>query len=336
MNVAQRKQHHIQQALRQQGPDGRMHPFDEIRLTHNALPEVSYHSIDLSSQLAGCPVHSPLFVSAMTGGIEWANQINQSLAEACREMGWAMGVGSQRIQLEEDSHEGFRALRRWIGSGVVFANFGAVNLPTLKQVSELDRILEPLQANALVLHLNPMQEVFQVGGDLNWQGVSDRIAATCEYLSIPVIVKEVGFGLSSEAAGRLLNLGVAAIDVAGRGGTRFDDIEASANPARAADARVFADWGQTTVECLRSLQGFALPVWASGGLRNGLDAAKAMALGAVGCGFAGRLLEPATRSTAAVIEQMQQLDQELRTACYGLGVARVTDIGRSHLWETLK
>ena len=334
MNAAQRKQWHIEQALRQQAlPMAVAHPFDRIRLTHNALPEVNFDEIDLSAEFFGKSMASPMFVSAMTGGIDWANDINRALAEACRERGWAMGVGSQRIQLDDDRGQGFEELRHWAGDIPLFANFGAVNLLGLKNVADLRRLTDPLQADALVLHLNPMQEVFQYAGDLNWKGVARCIEAVCRDLAVPVVIKEVGFGITPAVATQLAELGVAAIDVAGRGGTRFDSIEAAANTQVQSQAEVFADWGQDTVECLQHMPSLPIDVWASGGLRNGLDVAKSMALGASACGFAGRLLEPATQSTEAVIETIDQLSSELRLACFGLGVQRVSDIDSTHIWK---
>ena len=334
MNAAQRKQWHIEQALRQQAaPVAAAHPFDRIRLTHNALPDVNFDEIDLSAEFFGQSMASPMFVSAMTGGIDWANDINRALAEACRERSWAMGVGSQRIQLDDDRGQGFEKLRYWAGDIPLFANYGAVNLLSLKDVRDLQRLTDPLQADALVLHLNPMQEVFQHGGDLNWKGVARRLEAVCQALPLPVVVKEVGFGITPKVAKQLVELGVAAIDVAGRGGTRFDSIEAAANTRVQSQAAVFVDWGQDTVECLQQMPELPIDVWASGGLRNGLDVAKSMALGASACGFAGRLLEPATQSTEAVIETMDQLSGELRLACFGLGVQRVSDIDRAHVWK---
>ena len=334
MNAAQRKQWHIEQALRQQAlPTTVAHPFDRIRLTHNALPEVDFDQIDLSAQFFGKSMASPMFVSAMTGGIDWANDINRALAEACRERGWAMGVGSQRIQLDDDRGQGFEELRHWAGDIPLFANFGAVNLLGLKKVADLRRLTDPLQADALVLHLNPMQEVFQRGGDLNWKGVARCIEAVCRDLAVPVVIKEVGFGITPAVAAQLAELGVVAIDVAGRGGTRFDSIEAAANTQVQSQAEVFAGWGQNTVECLKQMPALPIDVWASGGLRNGLDAAKSIALGASACGFAGRLLEPATQSTQAVIDTMDQLSGELRLACFGLGVQRISDIDNTHIWK---
>ena len=204
MNAAQRKQWHIEQALRQQAlPMAVAHPFDRIRLTHSALPEVDFDQIDLSAQFFGKSMASPMFVSAMTGGIDWANDINRALAEACRERSWAMGVGSQRIQLDDDRGQGFEELRHWAGDIPLFANFGAVNLLGLKNVADLRRLTDPLQADALVLHLNPMQEVFQRGGDLNWKGVARCIEAVCRDLAVPVVIKEVGFGITPAVATQL-------------------------------------------------------------------------------------------------------------------------------------
>jgi len=274
----------------------------------------------------------------MTGGPERAEVINRHLAEACRETGLAMGVGSQRIGLERGQTSGLaKSVREAIGKQPLFANFGAVNLLHLRHVSDLQQILDPLEADALILHLNPMQEVFQLGGDTDWTGVLEAIARTCEWCPVPVIAKEVGFGLDAFSAVRLLDAGVSVLDVAGRGGTRFDRIEqqlarADADPAD----EVFADWGLTTVESLQEIHA-ARPdasILASGGIRNGLDVAKSLCLGAQSAGIAGAVLRDALVSTEAVVATLTRFKDDLRIACFGLGVRAVSDLTPEHIKDT--
>ena len=332
MNHIDRKNQHIELALAQSEPRS---PFDRLRITHRALPEVNLSDIDLSTTLLGHRQRAPLFISSMTGGPARAETINRHLAEACQETGLAMGVGSQRIGLERGETAGLaESIRHAIGKQPLFANFGAVNLRTLSALSELNRILDPLEADALILHLNPMQEVFQTGGDTDWSGVLDAIAATCDWCPVPVIVKEVGFGLDPVSAEQLLDAGVSLLDVAGRGGTRFDRIEQQlAHPEGATPEEVFADWGLTTVESLRAIKAVRAnaPLVASGGIRNGLDLAKSLCLGAQAGGIAGAVLQDALISTDAVVATLSRFTDDLKIACFGAGVGSVSEWGAQHI-----
>jgi isopentenyl-diphosphate delta-isomerase len=329
MNNLTRKLGHIEHALSQ---SAKINSFDQIRLKHCALPDLNLDRISLHTKLFDHSVAAPFFVSSMTGGPTESEAINRRLAEACREMGIAMGI--------EDGHTGGLngSIRDAAGSSPLFANFGAVNLLGLSDVNDLGRILDPIEADALILHLNPMQEVFQASGDTNWTGVIERIAATCDWSPVPVIAKEVGFGLDAGSTKTLIDAGVDVLDVAGRGGTRFADIEIAMNAdiqQVLSDQQLFDGWGYTTVECLQMMQSFFPKqcCWASGGVRHGLDVAKALCLGASSVGIAGRFLKPATESTESVIATMQQFMDELRIACFGMGIESVQHLDQQLLWE---
>ena len=332
MNQTERKNKHIDLALLQSQSCS---TFDRLRIKHRALPEVNLGEIDLTTSLLGHTLSAPLFISSMTGGPARAEAINIHLAEACRERGLAMGVGSQRIGLEFGETAGLAgSIRKAIGGQPLFANFGAVNLPTLTNISDLQSIIDPLEADALVLHLNPMQEVFQAGGDTNWHGVLESIAATCDWSTVPVIVKEVGFGLDALTACQLLDVGVKLLDVAGRGGTRFDLIEQQLSQGEHLDSRdVFKDWGLTTVESLRTIKAARknAPVVASGGIRNGLDLAKILCLGAQAGGIAGAVLQDALISTDAVIKTLTAFTDDLKIACFGAGASSVLKLSEDHI-----
>ena len=334
MNTIERKRGHIDSALQQQS---HTNCFDSIRLRHCALPNVNLDQVTLTTKFFDKITNAPFFVSSMTGGPAESEKINRHLAEACCELGIAMGVGSQKISLEQDGTAGLsRSIRHAIGNQPLFANFGAVNLANLKHVSELSRILDPIEADALILHLNPMQEVFQKSGDTDWSGVLDHIARVCEWSPVPVVVKEVGFGLDLQSSGLLVGAGVHVLDVAGMGGTRFADIEIGLNPEiqqKISSDRVFDDWGYTTVESLCNIKR-GLPsstCWASGGVRHGLDVAKCLCLGAMAVGIAGRFLRPATESTDAVIGVMRQFMSELRISCFGVGVRSTQDLNDTYI-----
>ena len=332
MNNLERKRGHIQVALEQETAHS---CFDSVRLKHRALPNVSLREIGLEADFFGKTTAAPFFVSSMTGGPTESERINRHLAEACNEVGVAMGVGSQRILMQEGSLSGLTwSVRDAIGTRPLFANFGAVNLPQLGAVRDLGQIIDSIEADALILHLNPMQEVFQPTGDTNWKQIADHIAEVCAWSPVPVVVKEVGFGLDVRSAADLVSAGVSVLDVAGRGGTRFADIEIALN----ADIRetlstdhVFDNWGYTTIESLSMIKR-AFPTttcWASGGIRNGLDVAKSMCLGASAVGVAGKLLRPATVSTEAVVTVLRQFMSELRISCFGLGVGSSIDLNRT-------
>ncbi|MEK9606754.1 MAG: type 2 isopentenyl-diphosphate Delta-isomerase, partial [Gammaproteobacteria bacterium] len=304
-----------------------------------ALPNVNLSEIDLETDFFGKSAAAPIFVSSMTGGPSESERINRHLAEACNEVGVAMGVGSQRISMQEGSLSGLNwSVRNAIGDRPLFANFGAVNLPQLGAVQDLSRILDSIEADALILHLNPMQEIFQPRGDTNWKQIADHIAQVCAWSPVPVVVKEVGFGLDEQSAADLVSAGVSVLDVAGRGGTRFADIEIALN----ADIRetlstdhVFDNWGYTTVESLSMIRR-AFPTttcWASGGIRNGLDVAKSMCLGASAVGIAGKLLRPATESTEAVVTVLKQFMSELRISCFGVGVSSLMDLNKTYILD---
>ena len=336
MNNLTRKLGHIEHALSQ---STEINSFDQIRLKHCALPDLNFNRISLNTTLFNHVVSAPFFVSSMTGGPTESEAINQRLAEGCREMGIAMGVGSQRVGIEDGHIGGLNgSVRDAIGSCPLFANFGAVNLLSLSDVNDLGRILDPIEADALILHLNPMQEVFQESGDTNWSGVIERIAATCNWSPVPVIAKEVGFGLDADSAKVLIDAGVDVLDVAGRGGTKFADIEIAMNAdiqQVLSDQKLFDGWGYTTVECLQMMQSSfpELRCWASGGVRHGLDVARCLCLGASAVGIAGRFLKPATESTEAVIATMQQFMDELRIACFGMGIESVHHLDKQLLWD---
>lgn len=333
MQAVDRKNGHIDLALNQPPVASE---FDHYQLAHRALPEVNFGQIDLQTPFLGQVLAAPIFISSMTGGPARAERINAVLAEACRELNLAMGVGSQRIALETRHLSGMtRSVRGAIGQQPLMANFGAINLPDLASPSELSRILDPLQADALILHLNPMQEVFQPRGDTDWVGILNCIAEVCAWCPVPVIVKEVGFGLDPVSAQRLLAAGVSFLDVAGRGGTRFDWIE---RELRGPDAEMpsqeaFDGWGYSTPEALKLCSPHITrsQLLASGGIRHGVDVAKALCLGASLCGVGGAILPAALESTEAAVGFLRQMILDLRTACYGSGVAGCAHLNAEQL-----
>lgn len=301
--------------------------FDRVRLLHAALPEIDLKDVRLETQFFGRMLRAPLLISAMTGGPKRAEAINAHLAEAAQALGIALAVGSQRIAIETGAAAGLGgALRRRAPDILLLGNLGAAQLRDGKGLDRARRAVEMIGADALVIHLNPLQEAIQEGGDRDWRGVLKEIEALARGLSVPLVVKEVGFGLSAAVAAQLAAAGVAMIDVAGAGGTNWALVEGARGTGRtSAIAAAFADWGIPTVDAIRQVRAACpdIPLIASGGVRNGVDAAKALRLGADLVGQAAGTLEAAVTSTEAVVEHVSILEAQLRIACFATGAADI-------------
>lgn len=300
------------------------------RFTHCCLPELDWTDIDLSISFLGKPLRSPLLISSMTGGTEQAKQINQRLATVAQEYGIAMGVGSQRVAIENPEVTDTFSVRSLAPDILLLANIGAVQLNYSYGLNECLRAVDSLQADALILHINPLQECVQSNGDKNFSGLLAKIEHLCKALPVPVIAKEVGNGISALMAQKLMHAGVAAIDVAGAGGTSWAQVEGE----RAKDklqrrlGQTFANWGLPTTECIQTIRAIAphVPLIASGGIRNGLDVAKTIALGADMAGLALPFLHAAADSDDAVRELMDFLVAELTTTLLCSGCRTVQDL----------
>ncbi len=318
--TSQRKAEHLRLAQ-----DGRnqlgTHYFDQWRLEHDALPDLALNGVDTSTTFLGRPLRAPLVISCMTGGTEEAGSINRNLAAAAQAAGVAMGVGSQRAAVEDPSLAWTFQVRAVAPDVPLLANLGAVQLNHGYGVDECRAAVEMIGADALVLHLNVLQEAIQPEGDTDFTGLLDRIAEVVDGLDVPVIAKEIGCGISGPVAARLQQAGVTVVDVAGLGGTSWARIESR----RAPDAELgerFAGWGIPTPDAIRQVAAIeGLTVIGSGGVRTGIDVAKAVALGASLAGLAQPFLGPARESAAAVEDRIRRIVQELRVAmlCSGAG-----------------
>ncbi|MDJ0617921.1 MAG: type 2 isopentenyl-diphosphate Delta-isomerase [Calothrix sp. MO_192.B10] len=297
--------------------------LERYGFTHCCLPELDYQDIDLSTNFLHKQLGAPLLISSMTGGTPQAGMINQRLAQVAQKYQLAMGVGSQRVAVEKPEVADTFAVRKYAPDILLFANLGAVQLNYGYGLEQCLRAIDILQADALILHLNPLQECIQPRGDKNFDGILDKIYELCSKLPVPVIAKEVGNGISDVMAKKLIGAGVAAIDVAGTGGTSWAKVESerAENALQRRLGRTFADWGLSTAECITSIRAIALdiPLIASGGLRHGLDGGKAIALGANLAGFAMPFLKAAADSQEAVDELAQVLIAELKTVLFCTG-----------------
>lgn len=309
--------------------------LDRYRFVHDALPELDLDAIDLTTTFLGHRLRAPILISSMTGGVEDGWEITRRLAAVAQEVGVAIGVGSQRAAIEEPDLARWYRVRDVAPDVLLFANLGAVQLNYGYGVDECRRAVEMIGADALILHLNAMQEALQAEGNRDWSGLLSRIAAVCESIDVPVVAKEVGFGISGRVARRLADAGVAAIDVSGAGGTSWSAVEhhrATSDRYRRT-SETFSGWGIPTATCLCMARAAVpgTPLIASGGLRTGLDAAKGIALGADLAGFAGPMLRAAAESEDAARELLATLVDELRLAMFGSGAGTIAALRSAEL-----
>jgi len=313
--------------------------LERYRFTHCCLPELNRHEIDLTTTFLGKQLSAPVLISSMTGGTEQAKIINQRLARVAQHYKIAMGVGSQRVAVEKPLVASTFAVRSHAPDILLFANLGAVQLNYNYGLDQCLRIVDLLEADALILHLNPLQECIQTKGDTNFRGLLDKISILCAQLPVPVIAKEVGNGISAVMANKLLEAGVKAIDVAGAGGTSWAKVESerAETPLQRRLGMTFADWGLPTAECIRSIRTAApeVPLIASGGLRHGLDIAKALAIGADIAGMALPFLQAAAESEAALYSLVEILIAEITTVLFCTGNATIEQLKSSPALQPL-
>ncbi len=331
MSTVQRKAEHIRICLESDVQfQTQRSGFDCYHFVHQCLPELNYAEIDLTTKLFNKHLGAPILISSMTGGTEQAKQINYRLAAVAQEYKLAMGVGSQRVAIERPDVADTFQVRKLAPDILLFANLGAVQLNYSYGIDQCMQAVESLAADALILHLNPLQECIQPHGDTNFKGLLDRIALVCDRLPVPVIAKEVGNGISATMAQQLIAAGVSGIDVAGAGGTSWARVESerAQTSLQRRLGETFADWGIPTTKCIESIRAIAptIPLIASGGLRNGLDVAKAIALGADVGGLALPFLQAADLSTDAVRELVEVLIAELQTVLFCTGNASVESL----------
>ncbi len=309
--------------------------FERYHFVHAALPELALDDVDLRTNFLGHPLRAPILVSSMTGGVERGWEVNRRLAEAAQALGCAMGVGSQRAAIDDPTLARYYAVRDIAPDILLFANLGAVQLNYGYGPEECKRAVAMIGADGLILHLNPLQEALQAEGNHDFSGLLAKIAAVCSACDFPIIVKEVGCGISGVLARRLTDAGVAAIDVSGAGGTSWSAVEhhRAASSLGLRLSTTFREWGIPTATSLTMARHGApeLPIIASGGLRTGLDAAKAIAFGADLAGFAGPLLQAAAVDAATAHELLEALIAELRLAMFCAGAGTISGLHQAPL-----
>ena len=308
--------------------------LESYRFIHNALPELDIDEIDLSTTFLGKPLKAPILISSMTGGFDLARKVNRNLAAAAQSLGLAMGVGSQRVAIEEPSAAPSFQVRDVAPDILLFGNLGAVQLNYGYTVEHCRRAVEMIGADGLILHLNVLQEAVQPEGNRNFKGLGEKIAVVCRELELPVVAKEVGNGISVDVALRLQRAGVKAIDIAGKGGTSWSAVEAqrAAKQGQRPDT-AFADWGIPSEEALVSVRKALpeMPLIASGGIRTGVDIAKSIALGADMAAFGQPLLAAALESSAKVAEYLAGIIYELKVSMLCAGAANLAVLRQAPL-----
>ncbi len=330
-----RKADHIRINLEEEVTSGLTTGLERYRFVHQALPELDLANVDTGIALWNKRLRAPLLISSMTGGTARALEINLNLARAAQARGIAMGVGSQRAALEQPEMADTFRVRGAAPDILLFANLGAVQLNYGYGVDECRRAVEMIEADGLILHFNALQEALQPEGDTNFAGLLHKVERVCRSLTVPVVAKEVGWGFSEQAARQLHAAGVAAIDVAGAGGTSWSQVELHRmqDPVRARVAAAFRNWGLPTAQSIGLVRRAApgLPIIASGGLRDGLDVAKCIALGARVCGMAGPFLRPASVSQEAVEQVIDELAATLRVVMFSVGAASISALQETPL-----
>jgi isopentenyl-diphosphate Delta-isomerase len=331
----QRKKEHLELCLDTTSVTGRFGTgLDRYSFVHNALPELDIDEIDVSTKFLGTQLQAPILISSMTGGFALARQVNRNLAAAAQRLGLAMGVGSQRVAIEEPSVADSFEVRDVAPDILLLSNLGAVQLNYGYTIDHCRRAVKMIGADGLILHLNVLQEAVQPEGNRNFKGLTEKIADVCQQLEVPVVVKEVGSGISAEVAGRLKQAGVKAIDIAGRGGTSWYAVEAQRATKRGKAAETtFADWGIPTEEALVAVRQAVpdLQIVGSGGIRTGLDIAKCLALGADMGAFAQPLLAAALESPEKVVELIRGIIHEIRVTMLCVGAKNLDALKKTPL-----
>ena len=333
--LVNRKSDHIQINLERDVRSALTTGLEKYRFIHEALPELDLNRVDATLRLFGKTLSAPILISSMTGGTDRAGTINLRLAEAAQSVGVAMGVGSQRAALEHSELAATFQVRRVAPDILLFANLGATQLNSGYALDHCRRAVDMLQADALILHLNPLQEAVQAGGDVNFAGLAKKIEGICKKLEAPVIAKEVGWGISERTARLLADCGVAAIDVAGAGGTSWSQVEMHRAPDEFTRqlAATFVGWGIPTAESIQIVRKAApnMTVFASGGLKDGLDIAKCIALGASLGGMAGQFLKAAAVSTESAVEMMKLTKRQIEVTMFACGATSLNELRQDKL-----
>lgn len=333
--ISARKSDHIRINLQEDVQSGLSTGLENYRFTHQALPELNLEEVDLHVDVFNHRLNAPILISSMTGGTSQAENINQTLAIAAQTLNVAMGLGSQRAAIDDPDLASTFQVRKYAPDILLFANLGAVQLNCGYGIEQCQRAVDMVEADGLYLHLNPLQEAVQPGGETHFKGLIKKIEAVCKKLPVPVIAKEVGWGISEQTARQLAEAGVSAIDVAGAGGTSWSQVEMhrANNESEHRLAAAFVDWGNSTSESIIYVRRAApsMKIIASGGIRTGIDIAKCMALGASLGGMANPFLKTAISSVEATIQTIHEISRQLQVCMFACGIANISQLQNTTL-----
>ena len=343
-DIKKRKLDHLKIALSDGAQIGSA-GFDGYRFIHNALPEIDFDKIDTSVNFLGTKVAFPFFISCITGGIKEGKRINRNLAKAAQKHRIPMGVGSQRASIEHEDLKDLFMAREVAPDIPLLANIGLVQLNYGFGLKEYQQCVDMIDANALVVHINPIQEIIQPEGDKNWSRLLIKLEKIVSKLSVPVIAKEVGFGLSEDVVRRLYNIGIRTFDTAGWGGTNWSYVEGMRGKADKDLGLLFSNWGIPTVDSIKMCSTFRqslktkdqrqMTILGSGGVRHGVDIAKAISLGSDLVGLATPFGKSALRSTKEVGKTIERLGMELKVAMFGVGAKDIKELQAISLTKVL-
>lgn len=319
MSIEKRKQEHIEICLREDVRFSKTNGFERYELVHNALGDFNFSEVDLSCEFMGRALQAPIIISSITGGCAEAERINRNLAAAAQKLGIAMSCGSQKAMVRDVEMTSTYAIRDAAPDILYIGNIGLDYLKNRENFARVKSALASIGGDGIFVHLNLAQELSQGEGERDFAGSYDSLSAFAEYMDRPVLCKEVGSGISSKVAARLEAAGAAAIDVAGAGGTSWAKVESFRQEDRSIGER-FSDWGIPTAECLTDCIGTVkVPLIASGGIYDGITAAKALTLGAQMVGIAGPLLKFADESAEAVQKFLENYIREMKTCMMLVG-----------------
>lgn len=333
--ISKRKEEHLEICLEKDIESSVSAGFERIDIIHQALPEIDFTKIDISTSILGKYLTAPLLISSMTGGSPKGEKLNAILAEMAEHHQIAMGLGSQRAAIEDESLSASFKIRKYAPNIFLFANLGAVQLNYGYGLNEIQRAIDMIEADALFLHLNPLQEALQPEGNTNFSGLLPKIEALCKQIETPVFIKEVGCGINANLAKTLIDVGVAGIDCAGLGGTSWALVEAERQTDEDLEdfAKSFGNLGIPTVDCLLDYRKNEIecPIIASGGLRSGLDVFKSLALGANLAGMALPFIKAANAGSDAIHQLIERIVLELKIAMFNTGCQNISDISFSKI-----
>jgi isopentenyl-diphosphate Delta-isomerase len=335
--IRSRKSDHIRINLDEDVQSGLTTGLENYSFIHHALPELDLDSVDLCQVLFKRTLHAPILISSMTGGSSDAEVINRTLALAAQETRIAMGLGSQRAAIEHPDLAHTFQMRRYAPDVLLFANLGAIQLNYGYGVDQCRQAVDMIEADALILHLNALQEAVQPEGETRFAGLLNKIETVCQKIPVPVIAKEVGWGFSELDARRLYEVGVSAIDVAGAGGTSWSQVEMhrATNDSQKRLAAAYIGWGIPTSEAIKNVKKAApgLQIIASGGIRSGVDIAKCIALGASIGGLAGPFLKAAARSLDETILAITELRREIQICMFAAGAGSLESLQKTQMMQ---